>query len=205
MGKRPLTEQQLAANRANAQKSTGPRTPEGKRNSSRNAISRGSLASAVVLPDEAAGAFYSLLRSYTRQFEPASQDEYDLVETMAVCRWRIVRGWSLESRALIHQRREQAASNGHEDPPTQTMLAQRMLDHPPRSQEALARHEVRLDRSWHRAADRLREIQAARKKEALERTHQTEENKETSAIYEPKRTVDEPLSNPEQTLIGPII
>ena len=33
----PISEKRLAANRANAQKSTGPRTPEGRAKSSRNA------------------------------------------------------------------------------------------------------------------------------------------------------------------------
>ncbi len=39
--KRPLSEARLAANRANAQKSTGPKTPEGKLRSAANACQHG--------------------------------------------------------------------------------------------------------------------------------------------------------------------
>ena len=212
---KPLTDPQLARNRANAQKSTGPRTPEGKRNSSQNAISHGFLARSILLPGESAARFHALLASYARRFQPASQDEHDLVETMAVCRWRLLRSWTLESTALTHEQRQQSASTAHEEPPTQIMLAARALDHPPRSQEALGRHEVRLDRAWHRAADRLREIQTARaraedaqkedarKKEEPERTQQPKENKETQPKNEPRtnhqRTASEPITNPART------
>ncbi|WP_435021422.1 hypothetical protein TA3x_002366 [Tundrisphaera sp. TA3] len=46
----------LAANRANARRSTGPTTPEGRRISSRNAYKHGLAGDGVVLPpDEEAG------------------------------------------------------------------------------------------------------------------------------------------------------
>lgn len=44
------TEKQIAANRRNALKSTGPRTPEGKARSRWNALKHGILAKAVVAP-----------------------------------------------------------------------------------------------------------------------------------------------------------
>ena len=45
---------QLAANRRNAQKSTGPRTAEGKKRASLNALKHGMTAKTVVLPHESA-------------------------------------------------------------------------------------------------------------------------------------------------------
>jgi hypothetical protein len=46
---RPVSERKLSANRANAQKSTGPRTPEGKRRVARNAVKHGILAREVFI------------------------------------------------------------------------------------------------------------------------------------------------------------
>ena len=44
-----VSEKQLEANRANALKSTGPRTDEGKQASSRNAVKHGLLSTEVVM------------------------------------------------------------------------------------------------------------------------------------------------------------
>ena len=48
------TQRQIEANRRNAQKCTGPRTPEGKARSSRNALKTGIDAKSAVLPSESA-------------------------------------------------------------------------------------------------------------------------------------------------------
>jgi hypothetical protein len=40
---------QIQANRSNAQKSTGPRTPQGKATASQNAVKHGLLAEQVVI------------------------------------------------------------------------------------------------------------------------------------------------------------
>ncbi len=46
--KKPVSERKLEANRANARKSTGPRTPEGKARSSQNAYKHGLLARCII-------------------------------------------------------------------------------------------------------------------------------------------------------------
>jgi hypothetical protein len=48
----PVTEQQLAANRANAEHSTGPNTPGGKKRSSQNALRHGITAQTTIMTDE---------------------------------------------------------------------------------------------------------------------------------------------------------
>jgi len=45
-------DQQIAANRLNAQRSTGPRTPAGKTRVSSNALKHGLTGREVVLPNE---------------------------------------------------------------------------------------------------------------------------------------------------------
>jgi len=51
------TEARILANRANAQKSTGPRTPEGKAVVSQNAVTHGFLARETVISGEDPGQF----------------------------------------------------------------------------------------------------------------------------------------------------
>ena len=54
-GKRPISERRLQANRANAQRSTGPRTEAGKATSRRNALKHGILSRTVDLPSTGLG------------------------------------------------------------------------------------------------------------------------------------------------------
>ena len=59
------TEAQVNANRANAQKSTGPRTPEGKAKVAQNALKHGLLAKQAVVAGEDTDDF-DLLRDQFR-------------------------------------------------------------------------------------------------------------------------------------------
>ncbi|MEK6797967.1 MAG: hypothetical protein AABZ12_03295 [Planctomycetota bacterium] len=85
----------LAANRRNAQRSTGPRTPEGKSRSSRNAVKHNILARDVVIRDgdgaENPSDFNALLRELDAQFKPVGPVERALVERIAAAYWRLRR------------------------------------------------------------------------------------------------------------------
>lgn len=59
------TEAQILANRANAAHSTGPRTPEGKAASARNATRHGFYSSLESIPDDQLAEFQRLLSHYT--------------------------------------------------------------------------------------------------------------------------------------------
>jgi hypothetical protein len=92
------TEAQIAANRANAEHSTGPKTEEGKAASSRNRLSHG-LATYdnifFILPFESAEA-YSILRA-TLLHEHRPETETILVDRMAQHHWLRSRAEALES------------------------------------------------------------------------------------------------------------
>lgn len=79
------------AARANGAKSRGPATPEGRAKSSRNSLRHGLSAKSVLLPAESHEPFQLLLDAHIQQFHPASPVEMDLVEAMAVTRWRLRR------------------------------------------------------------------------------------------------------------------
>jgi hypothetical protein len=61
-GKRPISERKLLANRANAQRSTGPRTQSGKEVSRRNALKHGILSRSLDLPSAITEVDVSVLK-----------------------------------------------------------------------------------------------------------------------------------------------
>jgi hypothetical protein len=79
---------QIAANRRNASKATGPRTPEGKAASRGNAVKHGALSRVVVAESEDAGAFEALHAGLQDQFKPATAIEEQLVDKLAMAFWR---------------------------------------------------------------------------------------------------------------------
>ena len=95
------TIKQIEANRANAKKSTGPKTSVGKAISARNLTSHGHLAAAVVLPSESVGRFYKVLDNLIAEFKPSTPTENILVENMAVARWRQLRIWRFEREMTL--------------------------------------------------------------------------------------------------------
>ena len=73
---------QIAANRANAQKSTGPRSVEGKSASRFNALKHGIDAASIVIPGEDPAAYAALADDYLRDLRPQSPTEIFHVDTM---------------------------------------------------------------------------------------------------------------------------
>jgi len=70
------TERQIAANKANAQKSTGPKTDEGKARSCLNHLSHGFTSNtAQLIPDEDPEEFKALLADLMNEYQPATPTE----------------------------------------------------------------------------------------------------------------------------------
>ena len=83
-----LSDRKIAANRANARKSTGPTTAAGKRRSSQNATTHGLTATTVVIRGEDPDRFAALVESYRRRFRPENDDERAMVDELAAASWR---------------------------------------------------------------------------------------------------------------------
>jgi hypothetical protein len=94
------TEKQNEANRINAQKSTGPRTDEGKQRSSQNALKHGLLAQRSVIPGEDPAEFDALVTWFENTFNPSNAYEASLVRQMADADWRLQRISHLEKAYL---------------------------------------------------------------------------------------------------------
>ncbi len=85
------TLKQFEANRRNAQKSTGPKTPEGKAAISMNALRHGLRARTVVLPGEDPSEFHQFCDDLEVEWTPQSRTEQFYVEQMAVSQWKLIR------------------------------------------------------------------------------------------------------------------
>ena len=81
------TARQIEANRLNAQKSTGPRTPEGKSASRFNSLKHGIDAASIVIPGEDPAELEALAAGYFDQFQPDGPVQRFLVETMIHSEW----------------------------------------------------------------------------------------------------------------------
>src|ERR1700730_7893621 len=85
------TLKQFEANRRNSQRSTGPKTPEGKAAVSMNALRHGLRARTVVLPGENRDEFNQLCDDLEVEWHPQSRTEQFYVEQMAVSQWKLTR------------------------------------------------------------------------------------------------------------------
>ncbi len=85
--KRPVSASQLAANRANAARSTGPRTPEGKARSAQNARRHGfAAANFAVVRFEDLQAVANLRADLIAVYQPVNSQELFAIERIALAR-----------------------------------------------------------------------------------------------------------------------
>ncbi|MBV8898420.1 MAG: hypothetical protein JO051_18025 [Acidobacteriaceae bacterium] len=82
-----ISDRKLEANRANAQKSSGPATQAGLEKSSRNAVKHGLTGCFRVLPYESQEDFDYLLNEFVEAEKPVGAVEFQLVRKMAEFTW----------------------------------------------------------------------------------------------------------------------
>jgi hypothetical protein len=91
------TAKQIAASRANGQKSRGPRTSAGKAVSRFNALKHGIFAVGQLMFDETAEDLAELTAEYHERHSPSNPEETTLVETLIANEWRLRRMRRVES------------------------------------------------------------------------------------------------------------
>jgi hypothetical protein len=95
-----VTEAQILANRLNAQKSTGPRTNEGKAAVSQNAVKHGFSARLDVISSESQADFDQYSDRILAELDPASPMESMLAERILVLSWRLKRVGCIQNQAI---------------------------------------------------------------------------------------------------------
>ena len=180
---RKLSQQQAEANRRNAQKSTGPRTPEGKAASSRNGLTHGlSGDKHFILEGEDPEAFLRLLQDLHDHLRPVGDSEELVVQRIAAAQWRLDRAFALETgiyreestilNRIDRNKREYhelCISKGQKDAPPDPhdpddLLARAFMEggKGPDNFTRLVRYETAIERSIERGMKHLKALQAAR-------------------------------------------
>jgi hypothetical protein len=85
------SEKQIQANRRNAQRSTGPNTPEGKDAVRLNANKHGLRSQEVLLPGEDEEALKELDENLRAELQPVGEHENLLVDGIVAAHWRLRR------------------------------------------------------------------------------------------------------------------
>lgn len=156
------SKKQVAANRANAQLSTGPRTPEGKAVVRLNAVSHGILSEANMLPDEDPERFNAFSEAMRDHLAPANELEALLADRIVSNVWRLRRllqaedwaQWQLGFLPLKYGQTEKDRENfaGYAY----------MREESPQVFPTFGRYEGMLERGLFRALHELQRLQAAR-------------------------------------------
>jgi hypothetical protein len=135
---------QITANRANAQLSTGPKTPAGRLKVGRNRITHGLTGRAVLIPGEDPAEFDALALRMAVEMCPGTSVEESLVRNLTNIQWRLDRiaGWigELTTEALT----------GEESKPSRLMKMFSKTGDPCEALERLHRHEASLNRQYQR-------------------------------------------------------
>ena len=156
-----ISMRKVNANRANAQKSSGPKTPEGKAKVAGNALRHGLCASNFVILTEDVGQFNEYRQSYMGRFGPRDGVEIDLIDRIVHAGWTERRTWSMENDCIDYQIKRMAPSLvGEVFDPTPGERAARAMEELAKQPTLplLHRYAARLSNEFQRALKTLLEL-----------------------------------------------
>jgi hypothetical protein len=156
----------LRANRANAKKSTGPKTPEGKGRSALNATRHGILSHVIHLPEEEMNSYNEFTERYVASLQPVGAVETELANACADLQFRLHRLAAAEHNLFAIGDDEQGErwNTGHPESHAALTMAE-TLRCSPNPLALLTLYESRLNRRFLQTLKQLREIQSDRKQQ----------------------------------------
>ncbi len=159
-----ISASQLAANRANSQLSTGPKTPEGRAISCLNAVKTGLTGRTVLLPAEDAARYEQHVCEFFTELQPVGPRETELVRSLADTSWRVARIPALEMTIFAHGRIQFADQFADRDPALQACLIEmHTFLHYEKQLRNLQIQEGRLRRQREKDTAELRQLQQDRR------------------------------------------
>ena len=175
------TKRQIAANRLNAQKSTGPRTEQGRAAVRLNAVTHGLCARTIVLPGEDESEFLALCDDLAETYQPANRAEAILVRTMAIASWYLDRAFHIEGAVLQYELEddEKLREKYHPGLDLYGKLAYLMQESSNgRKLSTLVRYQAHHHRIFNQALRNLERLQSQRKAEERKTDqHQTDQHR----------------------------
>ena len=164
----PATEAQIRANQANAARSTGLKTPEGKEASRANALKHGLTGAGLVLPERAAEEVDRRVKSYAAELNPTGEIGVALVRQLALMSVRMETCADYQTAAQAERARQALAEfEAPEglDPVEQDRLRSqaehRALFDPSHEASLARRYEAEAHRGFFRALKEFRQLEKA--------------------------------------------
>ncbi len=170
-----ISQQQLEANQRNAQLSTGPKTPEGKAASARNAATHGLSSVFQVLAHEGQSDFDEMLAAYQTEFAPQTENERFLVQQLTQARWKMSRIERYQALAF-DQLLDSEIDELNPEARLVAKLAEKTKDLP----ALLHRYAVSAERSYHRA---VRDLTQARTRESRDQSRELRNKADAAKIW----------------------
>ncbi len=161
---------QLAANKQNAQHSTGATTPEGRAASSLNALRHGMCSMKALLPSDNAQAYEDFVASHFARHSPSTDEESELVQIIANNSWRLLKV-TPEEQAIIEYGRSQSDPNlfaEEKNPARRAALIEASINAAVEKRlHNLRLHERRIRKQLTEDLARLKTIQTERKEKPV--------------------------------------
>jgi hypothetical protein len=167
------TEAQIAANRRNAESSTGPRTKEGKSRASRNAVTFGIYSTAGFVLPEDNRLYHLFCENFQKELSPKGPFEQTLAAEIVHAAWRLRRCSVIESNMV--------------DPECDFQLDPMANPATAPIQQSVDRARAQSHRILHRASAELRRLQTER---------------EVHTELEPAQTPESPTTKRTQSAVA---
>jgi hypothetical protein len=160
------TEEQIAANRLNAQLSSGPKTEAGRNRSRMNARRHGLTGQVTTMTEEDRAAHDQFSKALIKDLAPDGAMETQLAQRIATDSWRLNRISAIEDNifALGLQEHSGALCPDH-DQIDAALTTARVFTMESKNLQLLTLYEQRINRSIQKNLAMLQQLQATRKQE----------------------------------------
>jgi hypothetical protein len=187
-----LSDKQLAANRANAQLSTGPKSEIGKRRSSLNARRHNLTGQVTAMTEEDRIAHDAFAEALIKSMATEGALELQLAQRIATDSWRLNRSSAIEDNIFALGLADHTGDIDTDHPELHAALtAARTFTREAKSIELLTLYEQRINRSLQKNLTLLQQLQATRKAERHEEMEQASKllqlNKMRGLPYDPAK------------------